>query len=122
MHFHLRSSGWRFPTPSAHTRTCTPPLTHSGPEQQDALAAVAQGISGHALVGAPVMGWVGTLDTQAQLGPLRVQHESQSARLHLPLLRSQPEELGGWHAPKEGTSQPGLIPPRTDTRGPATAS
>lgn len=110
MPFHLKSSGWRFPIPSARTRT---PAHHSSLTQdlqQDAPTAVAQGISGHALVGAPVTGWVGTLDTQAQLGPLGVQRESQSAWLHLPLLRSQPEELGGWHAPQEGTSQPGLIP------------
>lgn len=110
MPFHLKSSGWRFPIPSV--RTCTrahhPSLTQD--LQQDPPTAVAQGILGHALVGAPVADWVGTLDTQAQLGPLRVQSESQSARLHLLSLRSQPEELGRWHAPQEGTSQPGLFP------------
>lgn len=95
------------PSPSPHTRH--PSLTQH--LQRDAPTAVAQGISGLALAGATVACWVRTPDTQAQLGTLRVQHEPRSAWLHLPLLGSQPEELGRWRAPEEGTSQPGVSPP-----------
>lgn len=60
--------------PPHHTHTLDPSLTQD--LQQHAPTAVTHGIAGHALVGAPVVCWVSIVDAQAQLGTLRVQHES----------------------------------------------
>lgn len=103
-----RALAGKFPGPSPINSPSHPPLTQD--LQQDALTAVAQGVASHTLVGATVVSWVGPPDTKAELGSLRVQHESGSAWFYWLVLGSQPEELGRWHAPQKGTLQPGLSP------------
>lgn len=60
-----------------HTHAHNPSLTQD--LQQDTLTAVAQGVEGYALVGAPVACWVCVPDSQVELGTLRVQRVSRSA-------------------------------------------
>lgn len=98
--------GWRPPRPLAtHTLTS---LTQA--REQDAGTAVAQGVVGHPLVGAPAALQVSIPDAKVELGTLSVRHESGGAWFCLPSLGSQPEELSRWHAPQEGTLQPGFSP------------
>lgn len=105
MPFHLKSMAGGLPARSPHTLTS---LTQA--REQDAGTAVAQGVVGHPLVGAPAALLVSIPDAKVELGTLRVRHESGGAWFCLPSLGSQPEELSRWHAPQEGTLQPGFSP------------
>lgn len=62
------------PPPAVANSTRHPSLTQD--LQQHTLAAVAHGVAGHTLVGAPVVCWVSISDLEAQLGTCRVQHKS----------------------------------------------